>query len=269
MKIIKDILNFILALTISLFILLFVGENVLLNENNVKNHLNEINYYHEIYSNIREQIENNTLDSGLNTDELTNLIDENLVKSEVDKVVEALLENKELEIDSEHFKENLDKFINNALSTAGRIPNYEEKQDIKLLEDKLVDIYMEEISIIPSMISKFSSIISKVRNILKVVNTILIVLISLLLGLTIILNKRFLKMVGTSLTAVGIITFGLKLIIGQSYQNISIISSTFSNLIVSLGDKYFNMVTVIGGVILLVGLVLIIIDALKQAKKEV
>ncbi len=266
MKIFKHILNFITLVTMIIFIFLLIGKSVLLDENNIKNHLEDINYYHEIYTNIQEQIENNTLESGLNTEELKNTVDEKIVKSEIDKLVDSLFQNKELNIDERDFQKKIDTKITEALNAADRTPSYEEKKDIERLEKELVNIYKEEISVFPSTVSKLSLIISKVKNISKPVIIVLTVLLTILIVLTIILNKKPLKELGTIFTACGIIAITLNLILRQIYQNISIISKVFSNLIVSIIDKYLSLVLVTGCIILLLGLSLLVINNFKQSK---
>ena len=187
MKIFKHILNFLLITTLIIGIFLNIGKSILLNEFNVKKHLTEINYYEDIYFDIKERFENNTLETGLNVEDLTATLDQELIIYSINNMIEAIYQNKTLELDEQTLKSRLDETINDALTSAGITPNKEERKSIDLLEERLIDIYKEEITIAPSMISKCSQIIIKVQKIVTIVNIVLSVITIILLLLIIIL----------------------------------------------------------------------------------
>lgn len=268
-KIITYSISFVLCVGITILISLMILSSTILNKNYTISMLEKNDYYKETYNTIVENFDNYIMQSGLEKSALENLFDEEKVKQDVSQVIDAIYENKEIKIDTQSIRQELDNRINKVLEQNNRIAGHEEKESIKEFEDVIVNAYANGVSFSKEYVEKVGGVFPKIEQAATSAKIICAIIAVVLLALIIVINKNIkqnLKCIGTSILASGILLCIVKLFIGDKVQNILILSKAFSETIKSMVYNIANTFLVVGIITIIIGVIMIIIGGKKSTK---
>lgn len=263
-KILKHLINYILVISVFLFVFILIIKTTILNEKYILKTLENNYYYEEIYNNIIDNFENNLIQSGIDESISKDLITKNKVKEDIITVINSIYNNKDIVIDKEPLKEILNTKVEEIFKSYHRTPNKEEQESIKRLEDRIGEIYEDEIAYELNATKSLSEKIVKIDNLTMYLLIIFGVISIALLIVELLFFNDFIKNVGIAIFSTGAIITIIRIIIGTKYKNILMFNEIFSQIVVSVINNFLVNILVIGIYLGIIGLILIIIGVCKK-----
>lgn len=263
-KIINFILNFVMSILVLVVISIIIISNTVFNKEYIKQKLFENKFYDRAYSDIKEDFENYTMQSGLELDILNDLFSKDKVIDDINSKIDSIYSGNKIEIETDSIRNELDARINRELEKNSRFPSNEEKDSIKKYEDAIIDSYNNGIL--------YGYEIDLNQEILKNIQKYCILGIVIISIILIIINKSFLKYsacIGINLIFSGIIFILLRVLIEKRIQHILILDAKFSWFLVNgLNDiilRFFKA----GIVAISIGFALIVFGSLEKIQKTI
>lgn len=265
MKIVINILKFIVMLVLVLCVLFFGLKNIafstILNKDYVLNKLEETNFYSGTFELVKSGFENYIAQSGLEEEALNNICTEEKVKSDIGIIINNIYNGTNEDIDTTEIANNLNANIDKL--------NVRTPQNQKALDkfvDQICTEYKDTIlntkyeNTIHNALNKVIQIMEKLQTIILIVTIIGIICI-------ILLNvKNIYKLVGN----IGTILFSSSLVIliaikllnvNVNISAIKLFNNTFSNSIVTVLQDIINKLNNFGLILLIISIILIILNA--------
>jgi len=263
-KVLTHFINFVLGVTIFIFVIILIVKTTVLNEKYIFKTLEDNYYYSEIYDIIINNFESNLIQSGLDDNIIYELITKEKVENDVKTVLQGIYHNIEINIDTNILTKNLNNKVDEIFKSLHRTPNKEEQEDIKRLENTIVEVYKDEITYDLNTVNSISAKVVKINTIVNSLLIILGIIIVVLLLVEMFLFNEFIRNMGIAILSSSLITIIIRLIIGSKYKNILIFNEIFSKIVVSVVNNFLTNVFVIGIYLSIIGLVLIIIEIYKK-----
>jgi len=120
MKVVKNIIQYIVATILALAILLLILINIfsssILSKDYVLSKLDEQNYYDKIYEDTKSNFENYIHQSGLDEEVLNDIVAKEKVKKDTKIIINNIYNGMDEKINTEEIKERLNENINNSLN---------------------------------------------------------------------------------------------------------------------------------------------------------
>ena len=257
-NILFGLLTTILIICISLLLIL---EFTVFNRKYIINILEKNNYYNEVYKETQNTINSYIISSGIDKSTFNDIFTIDDIKYNVNNYIDYLYVNKELKLNNDTIKSN----INNNINT------YLDKYNIKLDSTKEVDDLVNEIvkiyeneTIFYKKMDNFTKILKKVKKIVEITLIILVLTLTLLL---IVLKSNIVNFFSSSLMSSGILVLFIKYILYDKikYSNILIISESFSNILNIYLRKLGNII-IISGVLLIIISIIVMFKEIKRSK---
>ena len=265
MKIVINILKFIVMLVLVLCVLFFGLKNIafstILNKDYVLNKLEETNFYSGTFELVKSGFENYIAQSGLEEEALNNICTEEKVKNDIGIIINNIYNGTNEDIDTTEIANNLNANIDKL--------NVRTPQNQKALDkfvDQICTEYKDTIlntkyeNTIHNSLNKVIQIMEKLQTIILIVTIIGIICI-------ILLNvKNIYKLVGN----IGTILFSSSLVIliaikllnvNVNISAIKLFNNTFSNSIVTVLQDIINKINNFGLILLIISIILIILNA--------
>ena len=265
MKIVINILKFIVMLVLVLCVLFFGLKNIafstILNKDYVLNKLEETNFYSGTFELVKSGFENYIAQSGLEEEALNNICTEEKVKNDIGIIINNIYNGTNEDIDTTEIANNLNANIDKL--------NVRTPQNQKALDkfvDQICTEYKDTIlntkyeNTIHNALNKVIQIMEKLQTIILIVTIIGIICI-------ILLNvKNIYKLVGN----IGAILFSSSLVIliaikllnvNVNISAIKLFNNTFSNSIVTVLQDIINKINNFGLILLIISIILIILNA--------
>ena len=258
-KVISYILSFILIILIVLACLLTIMKSTILNEEYVISKLEEARYYDRMNGEIIEQFKNYTIQSGLSDEVLENLFTAEKLKEDVNQVIDSIYTGKKLEIDTTEIIDNLKNNILEEVEAAGKTVDFEDEAMEEYLK-AISDAYESQVSYSTNTINSVVGTFSKVLDLAGIAQIMLFVAIAVIAIIIIIVNIKQimgLKYITIALMGTGIFMLAVKIILEQSidFNNIMLMNQAVSNVIQLVINNIFANITIVGVVLLVIGLV--------------
>lgn len=257
-------LKFIAAVILTLLVVLVVLKFTVFNKSRVITTLTNDNYYDNVYKTINENMENYIISSGFSDSILDNIFTKEDVKESVDNFVNNIYAGKKEETDLSNIREkinaNIDKYISEQKI------QILDQESVDSLVDELLNIYTNETELY-GMINNFMGMYPKVEKVLNI-SLISLIIVFIVIALVLVIMK--IKFKGIIVLASGLMLLYIRFIITNNidYKNILLLTDNFSEVLVSLIGNVINLI-LLGGIILsIVGLIIIIINAIMKNKKE-
>lgn len=270
-KIIIYIINFFLVICILGLSSLLIFSNTILNKQYVINVLEKNNYYEKTYYNIQDGFKNYIMQSGLEEEVLQDLYNREKINKDINIVIDGIYENKEINIDTDEIIKILDDRINVVLEQNNRKPDAQEKEEIKIFEDTIAQVYVDGIAYSEEYVSQIGNIYSNIQLIIKRVEIILSILTFVLVCIIIVINKNIretLNTIGIAFISIGMLKIVLKILIGDRTHNILMLNSAFSQSLIYLINSIVNVFFITGIIMLITGIVITILAKLNKKCKE-
>lgn len=267
-KVILYILSFILSLGIFAVLTLVIFSNTLLNKQYVLGILEKNDYYEKTYANIQEGINNYAMQSGLEQEVFESLYTKEKVTKDINQVVDFIYENKEVEINAEAIKGELDNRIDKVLEEHQKVPKQEEKESIQKLEDVISETYVNGIVYSSEIIEKINEPLQKImQSMQKVFIASIVCICILLLVIGIVSKKEIFRYLGISFMTSGILSILLQLLVGNRVHYILILNTAFSECVRCMISSILHMFSIVGGTFIIIGVMSCIFSAFIEVKK--
>lgn len=245
------ILLILLCLNLLILSLLLPLKYTLFNESYMKQELIKQNYDTKVYEEIKTQMNQYLIQSGLDESVFDNIITKEKVKEDIDNNLTFLYENKECHIDTTSITNQLEANIENYLA----LQNIEVKDmaSLNAFVKQIGSIYEEELNLYGSFpkLQKVMFPLTKVINVIMIIN-ILIILVTLIL-IKIILKK---KVGSVPFLAVGGLLFLIEnyVLNHVDIAHLLIIDKNFSSFLSNFLQQYFNNLTMLSYLFLGIGI---------------
>ncbi len=270
-KIIKYILSFILMISILITALVTIVANTVASKQYVVGKLDEINFYARTADIIKDTFNNYIMQSGMDESVFENIFQEDKLRQDVNILIDAIYENKELNVEVDSVKEkltaNIDKYLEeNKL----KVNNTEE---IKNFINTIADTYKNGVLYSGEVIKQITPITSKAINAIHSVLPLMYAANAVLVILLIVFNWKgkinLAKYVGISLFAAGLTLIIINIIINISinFSGIEIINAVVADLIKTLVGDILNFVLYTGIAFAIVGFICIMLKVMSIKEK--
>lgn len=278
MKILKRIINILIAFVLTLLILAdfitILAKNTLLNENYIIEKLAENEYYEKVKIDLDNEFENYLYQSGLPEEVFDNLYLEENLKSDINSVIDGLYKGTEIEINTDYIEEQLISNINQYLEKENRVLNEEEQNNVDIFRTIISDSYKNKINFLANYVDNVYNIINKISTYLDKAIIIFATMTIFLLLFGILLNLKtiyeFLNFIAISIFSAGVLIkfVSIAIIKNIDIENLLLINQSFSDFckfIINDILKDFNMFSIIG---IVLGIVEIIYYSVKMSNKN-
>lgn len=262
MKIVRKIISYILAVIVvilmSVTIILAMINNVIFSKSNVKKHMNKVDYYTEISNIIKDSANNYIMQSGFDESIMDSVIPKEKINNDIDKVIDAIYEGKEIDISTEEIRANLDENVQQYIQQNNYKVDAQTRKDIAKFEDKIESIYENSITYSKNAVKQVVSYFKMAKRITRLALITVSILLIILAFITYKINKASF---GISLLATGIICIFIKYYSGLNIavNNILMVNKTFSNLMINLINQVVQYIFISGIILTVLGIFFIII----------
>ncbi len=263
-KIICYILGFMLTILLVVLIVLGVLKSTALSEYSVKRTLDKTNYYSLVSDKIRNNMKDYMTSSGLDEEILNDLFTDEDVRSDVNKYLDKLYQDSNIEFEDKELKEKLTNNINASLEKNNL--QVEDQEAIDSFVTEMVKIYQKETNLY-NLVDNFTDSIQKVNNLLGIVAIVLLV-ICIIIFITIAIMK--VRCFGPITLGVAILLFYVRFAIYEKvdFKNILILSKEFSNILTMILTKIANYLNTFAIGFLVLGIVITLIETYITRKKR-
>lgn len=262
MKIVRKIISYILSAIVvtlmSVTIMLAMINNVIFSKSNVKKHMNKVDYYTEISNIIKDSANNYIMQSGFDESIMDSVIPKEKINNDIDKVIDAIYEGKEIDISTEEIRANLDKNVQQYIQQNNYKVDNQTQKDIAKFEDKIESIYENSITYSKNAVKQVVSYFKMAKRITRLALIAVSILLIIFAFITYKINRASF---GISLLATGIICIFIKCysVLNIAVNNILMINKTFSNLMINLINQVVQYIFISGIILTVLGIVFIII----------
>ena len=269
-RVISYILSFILVLMLLSLCLLAILKSTILNEEYLISKLEEANYYERMNGEIIEQFKNYTIQSGLSDDVLENLFTEDKLKQDINNVINSIYTGEALEISTSEIRENLKENILAEVEKECKTVDFEDEAMVEYLK-AIESAYESQVSYSTSTINSIGSTFEKIISLAKTAQTILVTVIVVVAILLIAINIKVIF--GLNYIAISGMASGLFILVSRimlehstDLKNIMVINQATSNVIQLIINDVLTKITIIGVILLVIGLVFSVIYNLLHKK---
>lgn len=274
MKILKTILNLILSFLLIMLIALFLATNILENKILSKQYmiskLEENEFYLQVSREVENGFENYIYQSGLPEDTIKGLFTDEMIKNDVNSLLDKLYYNKDISLSTEKVRENLNKKIDDYLDSEGIKINNQGKENIKKFENLIINEYTKNVNVSNTLYEKGYKGIEILDKLNSKVGSIPMIAIIFILVLLVIINIKNLLVainyMGISLLSLGVlIKLGVNLIFNNvKIDNLVILTQSLSSVLTSIIKDILYNLSDNANIFIVAGVTAIIITAVLQ-----
>ena len=272
MKLIKYILNFVLSFLLILTILGCIVVNILsnkiLNKKYILSKLEETEFYVQVSREVQSGFENYIYQSGLPENTIENLYTEDLLKQDINSIIEYVYGGSEIKISSEKVRETLDNKINEYVNSQKIKLTKQGKENIKQFEDLVVSEYSKNINVSNTLYSTLREAINKVENVFKKFKNIPVSFTIIIIVLLILINIKDI-LIALNWCSISVLSTGILLKLGEfivvknvDIDNLVILANSLSNLIINISKEILINISEKGNMFIICGITGIIASAI-------
>ena len=277
MKVIKGILNIIIAFLLVIIIFTILGKyilsNMLLNKNYMLNKMEEMQVYLQISRDVQNGFENYIYQSGLPEDTIKDLYTDEMIKNDTNSIVNYVYDGTEIKLSDDIVRSNLEQKITSYVESQGLKLNEQGRKNISEFEDLIIyeyktnintDEYNSSLQVFPII----RSIAYELQNINNKIWHFPILIFVVLLSFLVIINRKNLLIViqylSISILSVGVILkIAVNLVLKYfDIDNIVLFSTAMTNLVINIIKEILYSLLDNSNIFVICGIVGIIITAL-------
>lgn len=261
-SILRYVMSVILAFSITALVVVNVSKATILDKNYILNKLDKTGYYVKVYAMVKENFKNHIQQSGLDESILDDLITEEKIETDTNKIITNMYNNVHEDISTDDIRQKLSKSIEE--QTRGMLITTEQKQEINKFIDDICNEYLLGIAHFNTEKEIFS-VFDKAKNIVEVFNKVALIGIAVSAILLMIVCKnrpyKFFIFTGISLFASGLIFTIINIFINIkiNVQAITVLNDAFSFTLREVIENILNQINQKGIWFLIIGFVLILI----------
>lgn len=272
-KTIAYILSFMLTIAIVLSILVGVLANTILSKQYFLGKLEEISFYDRTAEEINDTFQNYILQSGMDETVLENIYDKQKLTQDINALVDAIYENKEIQIETESIKEKLNANIEKYLEEKQLKTSHQEEVDIFV--NTIAETYKDGVVYSAKAIKQMAPVTAKASQAMQNVQPILYATTAILAFILIAIhwNRKgeIAKYLGISLLAAGLTIVIAKIYITTQLQieGIMLLNAVVTNLIQNIANQILEYIFYLGIVSSIIGGICLIIKIMGIKEIEV
>lgn len=278
MKILKYSINFIISFLIVFAIIFVIGVNFLnnkiLNKDYVISKLEESEFYLQISREVESGFENYIYQSGFPEDTVKNIFTEEMIKNDVNSLINYLYDGTEINLSTDLLRQNLETKIQEYVNSENIILSEQNTKNINKFEDLIVNEYSKNINVSNTLYEKGNSIIQKLESVSSKLGNLPVIILIVLVAILIIINIKDLlvaiNFAGISLLTVGVVLkLGISLILKNiEIDNLMIITKSLSNLAKCIIKECLYQLSEYGNIFVVCGIVGILVFAILKNTDE-
>ena len=287
MKVLKGIINIIIAFLIVVVVIIVLGKSLLsnkiLNKNYLLSKLEEMQVYIQISRDVKSGFENYIYQSGLPEDTIDDLYTDEMIKSDTNSIIDYIYDGTEIKLSDDIVRNNLSQKISNYINSQGLKINNQGKQNIEDFEDLIINEYKTNINVdeYNSSLKIYPTIhnaIQELKVIEKKINFIPIIVLFVLVMVLILLNIKNL-LIAIQYLAISSLSIGIliKMAVNLIFKNFDIdnfvlFSTSMTNLIINIIKETLYTFSDKANIFVVCGIIGIIITSILnnlQYKKDV
>lgn len=271
MKIVRKIISYIFSiLVVTLMfatIILSMVNAVIFSKSNIKNKMQKVDYYSEISNIIKDSANNYIMQSGFDESIMDSVIPKEKINNDIDKVIDAIYDGKEIDISTEEIKASLDENVQKYIQQNNYKVDAQAQKDIAKFEEKIESIYANSITYSKNAIKEVVKYFKMAKRITRLMLIVISILLIILAFITYKINRASF---GISLVSTGIICIFIKCYssLNIAVNNILMVNKTFSNLMISLINQVVQYIFICGIILTILGIALIILFERKSASEK-
>ena len=264
-KIISYILAIVLTMLISAAFLLISVNFTILNKDNVKKQLHEVDYSYRICDIIVDSTNDYILQSGFDESILSKDFIRQEAQTDISNVMDSIYYGAELKVSSDEIKQKLYENIEKYIAENDYEVSEETRNDIETFKTTIVDKYEKNVVYAKDSIQEIANYVQKAKRIVLIA---IIVVTVLAIIIAIVMFKLHKPAIATSLLATGIMFTAVKFYseINIAVNNILILNRPFSDFIIRLVKQVLQSIMIAGIVFIVFGLVLAVIFEIKSKR---
>ena len=277
MKIIKNILSLILSFAIIFAVFLLIGIDILntkfLNKNYILFKIDKLAFYEQISRETESGFDEYIYQSGLPKDVIKDLYSDELLRKDVNNLIDCLYNGKEISLSDETVRNTLDTKIREYLESQNKKLNSDGEKNIKKFEDLIIKEYKENVNASTTFYTKGYTIIESVKQIINKIGNWPQIILGTLVLLLVLLNIKDLLLainyLAISSLSIGIlIKLGINLLFSNiDFDNLLIFAKSLSNLIVEIVKENLYIISENGNLFIVCGITGILITAILREPK--
>lgn len=263
-KVLGYVLGFVGSVFLTMLLILTILKGTIFNQEYVLKKLDDNNYYEEVTTSIRKDMEYSLLSSGIDKSVLTDIFKDGDVKVDIKNYVSSIYTGSKYKTKTSSIKEKLNN----------NIDEYLKENDLEVSDGSSLDSYVTGISKIYKdgieMYGYFNGFVSSFVKAIKLIDVLIgLSLMFVILDLVIlkkVLHRRFLGVICLS-SSLMLLFIRYYVYEGIDFKNILIISDSFSKVIrktlIDVGDKMIVM----SMVLLLLSIIFNYICSMRKVKR--
>ena len=279
MKVIGNIIKFILAIILAICIIVCIGVNVasstILSKDFVLQKLNETNYYANIYTAVESDFENYIYQSGLDEEVLENIVTPEKIENDTKVIINNIYDGTDEQIDITEIENNLRTNIEQSLN--GNLSATQKKMVDEFI-NKITEQYQDTMTS-TSYEDNIHNLLTKGMTIINLVNvaSIIGIVVSAIIILVISFRRVWsgFMFIVSSIIASGVFYIFANILINAKVriENITILNDAISITLREILTSILNQLTTTGIIITIVGVIILIVfammDSYQKRKKEI
>ena len=279
MKILRYFASIILSFLILIIVFLIIASNIfnsiILNKNYILSKMEETEFNLQLSREVESGFENYIYQSVLPKETITELFTEDMIKEDVNSLINALYEGTEISLNEDLLRENLSKRIEEYIISENMNLNEQGKSNIKEFEDLIVNEYINNVNVSEELYIKGNTLIKQLQDVSNKVGNIPTVILIVLIIILLLINITDL-LVAVNFLGIAALTVGilLKAITNSIFtqidiDNLVVLATSLSNLIITIIKENLYKLSDHGNVFIVCGIIGILISAtIKNTTKK-
>lgn len=274
-KVICLISSFVLMISLGILVANNIVEDKLLNKKYIEFKLEESEFHEQISREVKSAFEEYIYQSGLPKETIEGLFTEAMIKRDVSSLVNCVYEGSKITVSDAKVRENLDKKINEYISSTGQMLTAEGRANIERFKNLIVNQYKKSINISSNGYMKVHKLVHEIQILSDEVGIMPWLLLGICLFLIIALNRnnllRAMNYISISILSLGIV---LKLCVAivmynVDMDNLVVMTMSITNFVVNMAKETLFGLSNVGTFTIFCGLAGIIVSiALKGEAEE-
>ena len=280
MKIVKYILNVILSFLLIFIMISMIASNLvstkIIDKQYLLSKLEETEFYLQVSREVQSGFEKYIYQSGLPEDIIKDLYTEDMLRSDVNSVIEHIYEGTDITTSEKKVRETLDTKINQYLQAEGKILTSQVQDNIKKFENIIINEYNNNIRVSNmayDMLQKGRQQVTSIYEKIRYQPIIAFIIITIVL---IVINIKDI-LLGINFISISLLSTGVLLKLAEQviFKNVNLddlvlLTTSISNLIINIAKELLYTISDYGTWFIVCGITGIIITSILRNidKKE-
>lgn len=273
-KVICLISSFVLMISLGILIANNIVEDKLLNKKYIESKLEESEFHEQISREVKSAFEEYIYQSGLPKETIEGLFTEAMIKRDVSSLVNCVYEGSKITVSDAKVRDNLDKKINEYISSTGQMLTAEGRANIERFKNLIVNQYKKSINISSKGYMKVHKLVHEIQILSDEVGIMPWLLLGICLFLIIALNRnnllRAINYISIAILSLGIL---LKLCVAivmynVDMDNLVVMTMSITNFVVNIAKETLFGLSNVGTFTIFCGLVGIIVSVALKGEAE-